>query len=125
VSVEDDVRDVIKSLVSKKNNEVRYPKFIEIQKEVKVYLEVTEGDKWAIIRNMKITEGETVKNFNTIIEDHIIIIVRITKNLLLLRNTKKPLVQEFFHVPRLLYQKTMACKKSIRLQSWLKKMRRI
>ncbi|KAG4103797.1 hypothetical protein H8356DRAFT_1363156 [Neocallimastix lanati (nom. inval.)] len=71
-SVEDEVRDVIKSLVSKKNNE---------DKEVKVYLDVT-GNKWAIIRNMKITEGETIKNFNTIIEDHIIILIGITKNLL-------------------------------------------
>jgi len=53
---------------------------------------------------MKITEGETIKNFNTIIEDHIIILIGITKNLL---------VQEFFHVPRLFYQETMTCKKPI------------
>jgi len=58
------VKDIIKTLVTKRNNEVRYPKLSEIQKAVVDYIEVTEGDKWAILRNMQITEGETIKQFS-------------------------------------------------------------
>jgi len=47
--VEDDVIDVIMSLVTKRSNEICYPKFIEIQKAVEEYLEITESDKWPIL----------------------------------------------------------------------------
>ena len=61
--MEDDVKDVIRALATKKNNEERYPKFIEIQKAVETHLEITEGDKWAVLRNLIITEGESLRQF--------------------------------------------------------------
>jgi len=44
-SVKDDVKDIIKSLLTMRSDEKCYPKFKEIQKAVEEYLEVTEGDK--------------------------------------------------------------------------------
>jgi len=63
-SVEDDVMDIIKTLVTRRNNEIHYPKFSEIKKSVEEYLEITEEDKWCILRNMNIAEEETIKKFN-------------------------------------------------------------
>jgi len=63
-AVEDDVKDVIRVLATRRSGEERYPKFSEIQKAVEEYLEITEGDKWAILRNLEIAEGESLKQFN-------------------------------------------------------------
>ncbi|KAG4099749.1 hypothetical protein H8356DRAFT_1330423 [Neocallimastix lanati (nom. inval.)] len=43
-----------------RNGEERYPKFSEIRKAVERYLEITEGDKWTVLRNLTIVEGETI-----------------------------------------------------------------
>ena len=56
--------DIIKTLVTRRNNEIHYPKFSEIKKSVEEYLEITEEDKWCILRNMNIAEEETIKKFN-------------------------------------------------------------
>eukprot|EP00833_Pecoramyces_ruminatium_P005616 jgi/Orpsp1_1/1179648/evm.model.c7180000070192.2 len=63
-AVEDNVKDVIRALATKRNDEERYPKFNEIQKAVETYLEITEGDKWAVLRNLVVAEGESLKQFN-------------------------------------------------------------
>jgi len=54
-------KDIIKSLVTKRNNEVRYPKFSKIQKVVEGYLKVTEGYKWEILRNIHNIKGKIIK----------------------------------------------------------------
>jgi len=63
-AVEDNIKDVIRALATKRNGEERYPKFNEIQKAVETYLEITEGDKWAVLRNLVVAEGESLKLFN-------------------------------------------------------------
>jgi len=59
-AVEDNIKDVIRALATKRNGEERYPKFNEIQKAVETYLEITEGDKWAVLRNLVVAEGESL-----------------------------------------------------------------
>ena len=63
-AVEDDVKDAVKALAIRRNGEERYPKFSDIQKAVESYLEITEGDTWAILRNLMIAEGESLEQFN-------------------------------------------------------------
>jgi len=63
-AVEDDVKDAIRVLVTRRNEEERYPRFSEIQKAVEDHLEITEGDKWAVLRNLTIGEEESMKQFN-------------------------------------------------------------
>ena len=63
-AVESDLKEVIRRLKKRTGNEFHYPTLREIQKAVEEDLKITEGDKWTLLRNMKISEGETVKKFN-------------------------------------------------------------
>lgn len=63
-AVEEDIQGVLNSLKTKKGNEIRYPKLNEIQDAIEKYMHITEGDKCAILKSLRINNGETVKKFN-------------------------------------------------------------
>jgi len=88
-AVEDDVKDVIHVLATRRSSEERHPKFNEIQKAVKEYLEITEGDEWAILRNLDIAEGESLKQFNHLYKKLYHNLIRDYQNLLQLKSIGK------------------------------------
>jgi len=63
-AVDCDIKEVLNSLLVRKNNEIRYPKYKEIQTAIEEYLEITPNDKCSNLKTMRIKNTETIKNFN-------------------------------------------------------------
>ena len=63
-AVDADIKDMLNSLVKKKNNDTHYPNFKEILGAIEEYLEITQNDKCSNLKAMKIRDYETIKTFN-------------------------------------------------------------
>ncbi|ORX41864.1 hypothetical protein BCR36DRAFT_309628, partial [Piromyces finnis] len=63
-AVDCDIKEVLNSLVKRRNNEMHYPKFKEIQVAIEEYLEITPNEKCSNLKLLKIRDNETIKNFN-------------------------------------------------------------
>jgi len=64
ISVDADVKSVLKSLVTTRNNITRYPNYKEVQVAIEEYLEIKPADKCTVLKNLKIKALESIKNFN-------------------------------------------------------------
>lgn len=64
ISVEADIKNVLKSLVTTRNNITRYPNYKEVQSAIEEYLEIKPTDKCTVLKGLQIKPNETIKNFN-------------------------------------------------------------
>ncbi|ORX53746.1 hypothetical protein BCR36DRAFT_368778 [Piromyces finnis] len=62
VAVEADIKNVLKSLCTTRNNIKRYPNYREVQSAIEEYLEIKPGDKCSVLKMLKIKGNETIKN---------------------------------------------------------------
>ncbi|ORX76275.1 hypothetical protein BCR32DRAFT_284337 [Anaeromyces robustus] len=63
-TVEEDIQGVLNSLRTRSGNEIRYPGLKEIQATIEDYMHITENDKCAVLKSLKINNDETLKKFN-------------------------------------------------------------
>ena len=63
-ATDEDVHGDLNSLKVKKGNEVKYPSLKQIQSCIEEYLNITENDKCSILKDLKISNNETIKKFN-------------------------------------------------------------
>jgi len=63
-AVEADIKNLLKSLCTTRNNVKRFPSYKEIQRAIEDYLEITQNDKCSILKALKIKRNETIKGFN-------------------------------------------------------------
>ena len=64
IAVEADLRNVLKSLVTTRNNITRYPNYKEVQSAIEKYMDIKPADKCSVLKNLKIKPNENIKNFN-------------------------------------------------------------
>ncbi|ORX41390.1 hypothetical protein BCR32DRAFT_288496 [Anaeromyces robustus] len=63
-AVEEDIQGVLNSLRTRTGNEIRYPGLREMQAAIEDYMHITENDKCAVLKSLKINNDETLKKFN-------------------------------------------------------------
>jgi len=57
-AVEADIKNLLKSLCTTRNNVKRFPSYKEIQRAIEDYLEITQNDKCSVLKALKIKRNE-------------------------------------------------------------------